>query len=128
MAPSRRRKTSALGRIRIPCWPPTSTATAGPTWWSGTPAAPACSSTSTRQWFVGLSDGTSQFQTSEWDVWNPAFTWADVQPGDFNGDGRDDLVGRSVESGQWWVALSDGAGHFTTSLWDGWSPNVTWAD
>src|SRR5207245_2307295 len=60
--------------------------------------------------------------------WNPGVTWADVQTGDFNGDGRTDVVGRYLQGGQWYVALSDGAGHFTTSLWDVWSPDVTWVD
>jgi len=47
--------------------------------------------------------------------------------GDFNGDGKDDIIGRVLESGQWWSGISNGSG-FTTSLWATWSPAVTWVD
>src|SRR5205814_1778023 len=58
----------------------------------------------TGQLFVGTSDGSS-FSTSVWGSWSTAVTWVDVQSGDFNGDGRADLVGRVQQSGDWWVAL-----------------------
>jgi hypothetical protein len=77
---------------------------------------------------VARTNGSSGFQTGLADAWSPAVTWADVTTGDFNGDGFTDLVGRVQQTGQWFVALSDGKGHFTTALWDGWSPNIAWAD
>jgi hypothetical protein len=79
-------------------------------------------------WWVGVSNGTSNFITGLADGWNPAVTWTDVQTGDFNGDGHTDLIGRDLQSGRWFVALSDGAGHFTTALWDAWNPSYTWVD
>jgi hypothetical protein len=51
----------------------------------------------------------------------------DVQVGDFNGDGKDDITGRVLQSGQWWSGISTGSA-FTTSLWATWSSAVTWAD
>jgi hypothetical protein len=78
------------------------------------------------QWFAGLSSGAG-LTTSLWDAWSPAVTWADVQLGDFNGDGKADLAGRALQTGQWFVGLSSGTG-LTTSLWDAWSTAVTWAD
>jgi hypothetical protein len=65
--------------------------------------------------------------SSLWDAWNPNVTWEDVQLGDFNGDGKLDLVGHVQGSGQGWVGLSTGSG-LRTSLWDAWSTSVTWAD
>src|SRR5205807_1646686 len=53
--------------------------------------------------------------------------WAYVVAGDFNGDGKSDIVGRDASTGQWWVAKSTGSG-FTSSLWDTWNPAVTWVD
>jgi hypothetical protein len=54
-------------------------------------------------------------------------TWVDVQVGDFNGDGKADITGRVLESGQWWTGVSSGAG-FNTTLWGQWSAGVTWVN
>jgi FG-GAP repeat len=56
-----------------------------------------------------------------------AVTWVDVQVGDFNGDGKADIVGRVQQSGQWWAGISNGS-FFNNSLWATWNPNVTWVD
>lgn len=82
----------------------------------------------TGQWFVGLSNGSNGFSTSLWATWNPNVTWVDVHVGDFNGDGKSDIVGRYLQTGQWFVGISNGSNGFTTSLWETWNPNVTWVD
>jgi hypothetical protein len=82
---------------------------------------------STGQWWVAASNGSSAFVNHLGTTWNPNATWVDVQTGDFNGDGKTDIVGRDLASGQWWVALNNGS-TFTTTLWATWNPNVTWAD
>ncbi len=50
-------------------------------------------------WYAAISTadgtGTSRLLTK----WNPAHNWADIQTGDFNGDGRDDIIGRSTLAG-----------------------------
>jgi hypothetical protein len=83
----------------------------------------------TGQIYVGASNGSSAFNTSVWGTWSPAINWVDVQSGDFNGDGRADLVGRDSQTGNWWVAISNGSS-FTTSLWGAWAaaPGITWVD
>jgi hypothetical protein len=89
----------------------------------------------TGQWSVSLASASQGgpapfsefFSTSMWASWNPKASWADVRVGDFNGDGKADLAAREVDSGQWWVALSNGSS-FTTSLWTQWNPNATWVD
>jgi hypothetical protein len=82
---------------------------------------------STGQWFVGVSTGTSSlsFTTSLWATWSPAVTWVDVRAGDFNGEGRLDIAGRNLSTGQWYVGRTTGSSFFTT-LWATWSPAVTW--
>ena len=75
---------------------------------------------------AGLSTG-SRLNTSLWDLWNPGFTWVDVQLADVNGDGRADLTGRALESGQWFTGLSDGS-TLHTRLSDAWSTAVTFVD
>ncbi len=47
--------------------------------------------------------------------------------GDFNGDGRDDLIGRVATNGDWWIANSTG-GSFANERWGRWSANVAWMD
>jgi hypothetical protein len=79
------------------------------------------------QWYVGISNASNAFSNSLWAIWNPAATWVNVQTGDFNGDGKTDIIGRDMRSGTWWVGLSKGTG-FITSLWTTWNPNVTWVD
>jgi hypothetical protein len=61
-------------------------------------------------------------------AWSPGYTWADVQVADINGDGLDDVVGRIKQTGQWWAAVSNGAGGFTNIPLTTWSPLVTWVD
>src|SRR5437660_5984706 len=73
-----------------------------------------------------MSTGTG-FSTGLWAVWSTGVTWVDVQVGDFNGDGKADITGRALQSGQWWTAASTG-NSFSTSLWAVWSTGVTWVD
>jgi hypothetical protein len=79
------------------------------------------------QWWVGQSNGSDSFSNSLWVTWSPAIHWVDVQTGDFNNDGKTDIIGRDLASGQWWVGLSNGTG-FSTTLWGTWSPAATWVD
>jgi hypothetical protein len=79
------------------------------------------------QWWTAISNGSTAFNTSLWATWNPAATWADVKVGDFNGDGKSDIVGRYLQSGQWFVGLSNGS-VFNTALWATWNPAATWVD
>ena len=77
----------------------------------------ACYSGSNGAWIVGLSTGTS---------WNSS-TWANgpapgapvsgqCASGDFNGDGKTDIVCYTGSNGQWVVSLSTGSG-WSTSVW-----------
>jgi hypothetical protein len=52
----------------------------------------------------------------------------DVQVGDFTGDGKDDITGRVLETGQIWTGLSNGSTAFNTSLWTTWASTVNWVD
>jgi hypothetical protein len=81
----------------------------------------------TGQWMVGISNGSNAFTNTAFGSWNPTQSWVDVQIGDFNGDGRPDVVGRNLNTGDWWVSLSNGTS-FTTSDWGRWSAAVTWVD
>jgi hypothetical protein len=52
----------------------------------------------------------------------------DVQTGDFNGDGKADITGRAMQTGQWWTGISNGSTSYQTNLWDTWSAAATWVD
>jgi hypothetical protein len=79
-------------------------------------------------WWAGVSDGSTSFTNTIGASWSPSVAWVDVMTGDFNGDGHTDLVGREQGSGTWWVSLSTGGGHFTTTPWGAWAPGLTWLD
>ena len=79
------------------------------------------------QWWVGLSNGSTMFTNHLWGTWSTSVRWDDVQLGDFNNDGKMDLAGRVDESGQWWVALSNGS-QFNNQLWATWSTAISWVD
>jgi hypothetical protein len=53
--------------------------------------------------------------------------WRDVTTGDFNGDGKQDIIGRTA-AGQWWVGISDGSGSFSNQLWTTWNEAAGWQD
>jgi hypothetical protein len=51
----------------------------------------------------------------------------DVQIGDFNGDGLMDIVGRALQTGEWWAGLSTGTSLYTR-LFDRWDTTPTWVN
>src|SRR5262249_44147809 len=82
------------------------------------------------QWWASLSGATGFTSTTLFTTWAPDSAnlhWVDVQVGDYNGDGKADIAGRILENGQWRVSLSTGSA-FNPSLWDPWSPAITWVD
>ncbi len=79
-------------------------------------------------WWVAQSNGVDAFVNVGDGRWTINVTWGDVMVGDFTGNGFDDIVGRVQETGDWWVAVNDGAGNFTHQRWGRWSPSVQWLD
>lgn len=81
-------------------------------------------------WQVGISNGSNAFITQTWASWAPSVRWDALRQGDFNNDGRTDVVGL-LDNGGWWVGLSTG-NQFVTTRWGGWSDlpwqNVTAVD
>jgi subtilisin-like proprotein convertase family protein len=77
--------------------------------------------------WVGVSNGSSSFNTALFGTLNPGATWVNVLTGDFTGTGKTDVAARWLQTGQWWVGLNTG-NSFTFSLWDSWSPAVSWVD
>jgi hypothetical protein len=81
---------------------------------------------------VGVSSGTG-FTQQLWTCWyaGPGFTWQDVQVGDFNHDGKADLVARTPD-GRVFVALTNasGTGFTPQTQWACWyaGPGFSWLD
>jgi hypothetical protein len=84
----------------------------------------------TGQWLVDRPNAANAFVQTPAAAWAPdvpgVLDWVDVQTGDFNGDGLTDIAARFLQTGQWWVGVSDGGGYFSTSLWTTWAPQATW--
>ena len=49
-------------------------------------------------------------------TWATGIAWDNVRAGDFNGDGKTDLVSQNTGDGSWSVSLSNGSS-LTTSVW-----------
>jgi autotransporter-associated beta strand protein len=76
------------------------------------------------------ADSTFLASTSEpfEQIINPVdMGWHDVLTGDFNGDGKQDIIGGTA-IGQWWVGISDGSGSFNNHLWTTWNESAGWQD
>ncbi|MDY0166923.1 MAG: SBBP repeat-containing protein, partial [Thermoguttaceae bacterium] len=78
-------------------------------------------------WWLGESNGVDAFSNSKVNRWNPNLDWADIMVGDFTGSGVDDIAGRVVSTGDWWLAVNNGDGTFTNQRWGRWNPNVTFS-
>ena len=65
-------------------------------------------------WRVLASTGTS-FTDLTFGGWDPTTPWSNARSGDFNSDGRSDLVGQRAD-GTWFVSTSTGSA-FTTTAW-----------
>lgn len=71
----------------------------------------------TGQWYVEDSNGTS-FTLQPWgNPWESPTQWVNVKVGDFNGDGRADIVAEQVNTGNWYVSLSTGTSFTDPDLW-----------
>jgi subtilisin-like proprotein convertase family protein len=83
-----------------------------------------------RNFFGGWQVGASQaggYSTSFWGGFDGTKTWAGIQVGDVNADGKDDIVGFIPSLGSWWAAVSNGTS-FTNHLLAQFSSSVTWVD
>ena len=78
------------------------------------------------RWFVGIMSPTGLMNGSWGDSWTNFGNYTNFLVGDFNGDGRDDVAGFEIATGQWRLGLSTGT-TFTDAVWGNpWSTSVTW--
>lgn len=66
-------------------------------------------------WRVLVSSGTS-FTPVRFGSWSTDTTWSNVRGGDFDGDGRTDLVGQRAD-GAWLVSRSTGTSFTPAAVW-----------
>ncbi len=75
--------------------------------------------------WIDFADAAGEFGGTNWSRttgWCQRET-ARLLVGDFNGDGRDDLLCHDVASGEKWIDVADGSGHFSGTDW---SRNAVW--
>ncbi|MEM7475477.1 MAG: FG-GAP-like repeat-containing protein [Planctomycetota bacterium] len=72
-----------------------------------------------------ISSPTTGAASTQFGYWSPAANWEYLSVGDFNGDGKSDIIGRT--NGNWWIGISDGTS-FSSSLWAYWNPTLNWQD
>ncbi len=68
------------------------------------------------------SNGSDAFADNVWATINPNSPWGNLRVGDFNGDGRDDVLLVNTTGGGVRVLESDGSA-FAETLWGGVNPN-----
>ncbi|MCP4195245.1 MAG: LEPR-XLL domain-containing protein [Planctomycetaceae bacterium] len=78
-------------------------------------------------WFVGVSNGSRFTIQAPWDKWTKGLAWVDIQLADMNGDGLIDVFGRLKNTGQLFVAESQGD-QFITRSWGRWPKKAKWTD
>lgn len=76
----------------------------------------------TGYWWIGISNGT-QFSNVQGPRWSTSVHWH-TYSGDFNGDGKTDVIGRQAETGQWWVGINNGS-TFVTSYFGKWGTDAS---
>ncbi len=81
----------------------------------------------TGELYVAASTGAKFITTNYQGIFNPSKNWVDVGAADFDGDGRDDVIARDNDSGEWWLARNTGT-TFVLNKWETWNHFVTWAD
>jgi cyclophilin family peptidyl-prolyl cis-trans isomerase len=79
------------------------------------------------QWWAAITAADGSAVNHNMGTWSTALSWNDVAVGDFNGDGIDDIVGRTSNSGSWYAALgSSGTPGFANRFLGAWNPTITW--
>jgi cyclophilin family peptidyl-prolyl cis-trans isomerase len=83
--------------------------------------------TAAGQWWAAIANADSLgFTNTLIGGWSTAVSWNSVNVGDFNGDGKTDIIART-NIGQWWGLMSDGTDGLRSNSHIGyWNPNVTW--
>ncbi len=73
-----------------------------------------------------MSNGTAFTTSPDWGIFPVPDTWTDFNVGDFNKDGKTDILGRNRTTGRWMVGISNGT-HFVISPWAN-TPASIWVD
>jgi len=83
--------------------------------------------TANGNWWISINAGTTGLLSPKIaGHWSPTAGWRDVQFGDFDGNGLEDIVGRT-SGGVWWIGVNAG-GAFQNRYMGFWSERVGWQD
>ncbi len=80
---------------------------------------------STGYWWVMLSGNASSSAYQNWGIWGANQNWQNVTMVDINGDHKFDIVGRDLNTGNWWAAVSSGTA-FSNLFLGYWNTQVNW--
>jgi hypothetical protein len=83
--------------------------------------------TAAGQWWAAMANaGTVGFSNALIGGWSTFVTWSHINVGDFNGDGKTDIIAQS-NIGQWWGLMSESTDGLRSNTHIGyWNPNVVW--
>src|SRR5205807_2707531 len=78
-------------------------------------------------WTVGVPQSNGPLVAQTWAQWTPSRQWLFTGKGDFNGDGKQDVIAFNID-GSIWVAQANAQGSgFNTTQWTSFSPAINWA-
>ena len=81
-----------------------------------------------RVWVSLAGTGPGWSKPQRWGRLPPGTAWDSVQSGDFNADGRTDLVIRNPATGNWRLLASTGSSFAPATIAGSWPTSVSWAD
>jgi hypothetical protein len=81
-------------------------------------------------WTVAFTPAspTASPTTQSMATWSTATRWSDISVGDFDADGRDDIVGRTANGAWWWLHYDQSSSTFINTRMGMWSSDVAWSD
>ena len=80
--------------------------------------------------YVMRNNSGTSFSAIVWQSFSTSMVWTNWHAGDFNGDGKDDILAQSESTGEIYVALSNSGGTALDpeTVWATFSPGTDWVD
>jgi hypothetical protein len=81
----------------------------------------------TGYWWVMLTGNATSGAYQNWGIWGANQNWQNVTMVDINGDKKFDIVGRDLNTGNWWAAVSSGSS-FSNLFLGYWNTQMNWTN
>lgn len=77
---------------------------------------------------ANYSNGVNRYNRQPfWAFLPKRINWNNIEFKDVNGDQKADIIGRAIQTGEWWVSLAVPGG-YRSALWATWDTTVNWVN